>query len=463
MMLRWFFIPLTFLSSTLLLGQRQELSYQEVMGLVKSHHPFAFVADQYPELRAGELLQARGAFDPVLSSSYDQKDFDTKNYWQLWETKLKVPTWYGISAQAGYELYRGTFLDPSRNNPDMGLPSAGLEVSLARGLLMDERRAALRQAQWMRKVGEEERRQKWNELLLKAGSAYWDWAFTFRTKEVLETAVEAGVRQMDAARISYQQGDRPAIDTLDALLLLQDRQARLAEALWELEQARLNLSNFLWQDGLVPMEIQDSIVPEPILDALPQLSLTGDSIALMQADIRTLNPALAQLGYEVEVLAIEKKLRQNDLLPVLNASYNFLYNEDTPVYFTDNYKFGIQFYMPIMLRKERGKLKAVKAKLQQTAWAFEQSTLETRNELRNRFQIYENLRGQIDLFNQMTVNYETILNAERIKFRFGETNIFVINQRELKWIDANVKQADVKRKLLKSALYVDFVAGRLVP
>ena len=62
----------------------------------------------------------------------------------------------------------------------------------------------------------------------------------------------------------------------------------------------------------------------------------------------------------------------------------------------------------------------------------------------------ENYNEQISLAEQNLNNYEKLLKAEEIRFKNGESSIFLINSRENKKIDAQEKLINLKAKVIKS-------------
>jgi hypothetical protein len=77
--------------------------------IVLENHPLAVQARLIQRRAEAERLKASGNFDPKLFSKVDQKYFDEKTYYQLQNSGLSVPAWFGLSAQAGYKLYDGLF------------------------------------------------------------------------------------------------------------------------------------------------------------------------------------------------------------------------------------------------------------------------------------------------------------------------------------------------------------------
>ena len=58
-------------------------------------------------------------------------------------------------------------------------------------------------------------------------------------------------------------------------------------------------------------------------------------------------------------------------------------------------------------------------------------------------------------------NYRTMVRAEETKFKNGESNLFTINAREVKALEAQEKLIDLKTNYLKSIYEVRWSAGLL--
>jgi hypothetical protein len=153
-MYRFIIIPLICIQSILI--AQDTLTFNEFIYAIKNYHPVVKQANLIPELANQGLLKSRGAFDPVLAASFNQKNFDGKNYWTILESKLQIPTYYGISLEGGYQFVTGDYTDPSRTLPSIGLPQAGITATLGKGLYMDERRAFLKQAKLFKNVSKYE-------------------------------------------------------------------------------------------------------------------------------------------------------------------------------------------------------------------------------------------------------------------------------------------------------------------
>ncbi|MFN8397677.1 MAG: TolC family protein [Bacteroidia bacterium] len=122
------------------------IGFLDFLGQVLQYHPIAKQAQIKAESGQAYIQVARGAFDPYLAAAWDAKRYGGKDYWQLFEGGVKVPTWFGTEFYAGWSSAVGTNLDPSQSLPSAGQTALGVEVNLGRGLFIDQRRADLQKA-----------------------------------------------------------------------------------------------------------------------------------------------------------------------------------------------------------------------------------------------------------------------------------------------------------------------------
>jgi outer membrane protein TolC len=73
----------------------------------------------------------------------------------------------------------------------------------------------------------------------------------------------------------------------------------------------------------------------------------------------------------------------------------------------------------------------------------------------------ENARKQVDLSSSIVNNTNGLLRAELRKFELGESSIFLINTREQKLFETQLKLIKTQGEYGKSLLAVYWAAGRL--
>lgn len=423
------------------------LSYREFLGYVKEYHPVAKQAELVLSNAEAELLKARGGFDPKIEVDYDQKQFKGDEYYDILNATFKVPTWYGIELKAGFEENEGIFLNPERTVPENGLYNAGLSVSVAQGLLIDERRAQLKSAKFFVEQSKQEQILLVNELLYNASVAYFDWLQAYKQFQLQEEFLGNAERRFVGVRSSALLGDAAIIDTVEANIPVQNRTLLREQARILLNNKRLALSNFLWIGNNVPMEVQPDVIPEDSLEMVLMQTLGVSPMNTEAFDLSN-HPKLLALQLKGDQLEVDRQFKANNLLPRIDLEFNALSStpDRTETFNSNDYKFGINASFPLFLRKERGALRMAKFKIQDNLFEQDLMQINISNEVNALQQELSSLRDQIDINDQMVVSYEQMLAAELRKFELGESSVFLINSRELKLVESRVKQIKLEQK-----------------
>ena len=342
---------------------------------VKAYHPVIQRADLLERVGAAYELKARGGFDPKAFGNIERKSFDGKTYFTIGDSGLKLPSWLGAEFKAGYAWTNGGFLNPENNLPTSGQAYAGVTWSLGRGLLIDERRATLQKAAILQQANVAERRSIQNDVLLDAGKAYWEWVNAYNDWRIYQEAFRLAEVRLAGVREGFRQGDKPAIDTLESLISVQNRQISVNESRLNYENASRILSNFLWYENELPVEISDLLRPP-----FYQNIAIDEAVAVLidQSENPIVrHPELQQLQFQQQELEVDRRLKREQLKPQVDVSFNFLADgwdfvnrpkdageiNGWNALLTENYKAGVKVGMPLFLRKERGDLQLADLKL----------------------------------------------------------------------------------------------------
>lgn len=440
---------------------------------VRQYHPVIQQANLLNRVGDAYQLKARGGFDPKAYGGIQQKSFDGKTYFTVGETGLKIPSWLGAEFKVGYNWTNGVFLNPENNLPAGGQAYAGVKWSLGRGLLIDERRATLEKAKILQAANLAEQQAIVNDLLLDAGKSYWEWVNAYNNLQIYEEALRLAAFRLEGVKSSFLQGDKPAIDTLESTIQVQNRQIAVNDAKVVYENSRRYLSNFLWYENELPLEVSDLL--RPLI--YQNISLTALEIDLRET-IRNLDvnhPILRQYELKLQQLEVDRRLKKEQLKPQIDVEFNFLADgfdfvnrpKDASeinalnAVFTENYKAGIKVGMPIFRRKERGDLELADLKLLDTKYKLRQKTQEIKNKVLNYQELLDNSRQQVAVNQSMVVNYQDLLVAENEKFRFGESSIFLLNSREQKLIESQLKLVKLLTLYQKNRLGLIWSTGLL--
>jgi outer membrane protein TolC len=426
------------------------MGLREFLGYVKKHHPVVKQAGLVIEQGQAQLLKARGGFDPKIEVDYDRKDFKGTEYYDELRGAFKIPTWYGVEFRAGAERNEGAFLNPSFTVPEEGLYSAGASLQLGQGLWINERMATLRKAKLFRQQTQSERDLLVNAVLFDATQVYFEWWQAAQERELFQGILRNAQIRLDGIKRSVEAGDKAVIDAVESRIAVKNRLLGFEQAKIDFIKKRLELSNFLWLDD-VPVELQETVIPEKALlsqiDAA--LEIMGQSLDLFTVDN---HPKILAMRLQMDQLDVERQLKENKLLPVIEASYDAVSSQwdDGNSYQLSDYKAGISFSMPLFLRKERGDLKLAQIKLQDAKYDLLATSLAIENKVRAIFSEIDSYLVQNDITLEIVQDSQLMLIAEERKFELGDSSIFLINSRETKLIESSLKRLEVGVKLLNS-------------
>ncbi len=439
------------------------LTFDSFMKRVKEHHPLAFHADLKLDKGTTKVRKERGSFDPKVFSDVSQKYFSDKQYYSVINSGLKIPTWYGIEVKGGYTESDGVFLNPQNSTPGAGLWYAGISVPVGQGLFIDKRRAALKKAQIYKESTNAERDLLYNELLYDAGKAYWDWFKSYNAILVYQNALEVGEQRFRAVKQGALFGDKPAIDTVEASIQLQNRMLKLQEAKLNYKNATAMLSVYLWEEGIAPLEVSEITRPkssEEIGTVVPNEELKDALDSLTNQ-----HPLLQQYQFKVNQLKVDKKWKQEQIKPQLNLKYNAINkpvgNDAFANYSVNNYTWGVEFSMSIFLRKERGALELAKLKVNDAELELVAKQAAINYKAVAALNNLETTTEQITLYARTVKDYEQLLNGEKRMFNAGESSLFMVNSRESGYIKTQLKYIELLTKNHKASLELNYAIGLL--
>ncbi|MBX9782950.1 MAG: TolC family protein [Chitinophagaceae bacterium] len=462
-----FFSLILFFSS--LCTQAQDtiriLKEDEFLSIVRTNHPVAKQGGLLIDMARAQLQTIRGEFDPMLYYSNEQKTFDGKNYFNLTNAELAIPTWFGVEVYGGIENNFGDFVNTQTT---AGRSSyAGVSVPLLKDLILDKRRAALKQGQLFMQQSQWERRNVINDLLLDAYVAYWDWAKNYQVLLVLENTIRINQFRYELVKISFQQGDRAAVDTTEALAQLQAFQQMREEAFLKFRKSSLELSTFLWLQNNQPAYISERVIPDTLWAKQNFNTYNVNKLSEWLTQTTSNHPKLQMIDFKLQALEVERRLKFQSLLPKADMKYNFLqrgYNVlggSNYNFFENNYKFGFNVAIPIPNRSGFGQYRAAKIKIQSTSLERGLTQFELENKVRYYYNEVLNLQTQIRIYEDAYLNYVRLFDAEQLKFSLGETTLFFLNTRENKALEALQKLLELKVKFYQSFANLNWASGQL--
>jgi outer membrane protein TolC len=430
---------------SLIIGQNADniLNYVEYIEMVKKHHPIAYQA--HLKLQAGEakLQKAKGGFDPKLEGAVAQKYYDGKNYYSYINAGLKIPTWFGLTGQAGYNITNGNYYNPESKTPDDGLWYAGVSLNLGNGLIIDKRRAELKQAKIYVNSSEMEQKLILNQLIFDASMAYWEWCKSYSKYIVYQKAQQNAYDIYQNVKFSAQLGEKPYIDTLKALIQLQNQDLKLEQQKLNLQNKKIFIETFLWQDGFIPLEIDSTYMPLSL-----NLISEPASINLQIIDSLVLNhPEIQYYMYDIDMAKIDFRLKKEQIKPIINVKYNLLStpNNQSIVgeYDIENYQWGAQIAYPLFTRKERGNIALSEIKINEKESGLTNKKTQIQYKITSTLNNWVSSNEQFNIYQKTVNNYKKLYESEKILYQIGESSLFLVNFRQKELIEAEIKLIEI--------------------
>ena len=447
-----FYIFIFICSSMNLFGQNNptEFTYNEFLGYVKKYHPLVKQADLKLNEAQANLMQARGAFDPKIEVDFNEKQFKDNQYYSILNSSFKIPTWYGIELKAGFDNSEGIYVNPENTLPNSGLTSFGISVPVGQGLFINQRMADLRKAKIARNLNVAERNLQAVEVIYEASVSYVNWKRSYDEVKLYETYLENALIRYNGVSKLIEEGDKPAIDSVEAGIAVKTRRLNLEDAKLKLTKAKLELSNYLWLENNIPLELNDNLFPDATLSKTIKEVLQINELGTIDLDN---HPKIQALDAKIALLKVDRKLKANALLPKLDLSYNYL-SEPSYIdnYRFEDYKIGVNFSFPIFLRKERGSLKLAYLKIQDSEFGLQLERKNLENKIKAQQQEITSLEKQREYIRKLIQDYNTLLNAEDRLFEMGESSLFVINSRENTLVSSQINEIALENRYLNAII-----------
>lgn len=436
---------------------QKTLDLNAYLAWVKLHHPIAKQSEITVANGRAALLQARAGFDPRLEGDYSSKTFDGKAYYNHETYGLRIPTWLGVEVLAQYERGQGAFLNPEANTPADGLYRAGLSLPVGQGLFFDKRRAALRKAQLYRDAAYLEQQSMLNDLLLEAASQYAYWQLSFKELLVYQEAVAISREILDAVRLSYQLGDRAAVDTLEARIQLGNWEQRLREAEISYQENSFKLSLFLWDENGRPLELSPETIPDTSMQALRFPAVQSPDDVVLQ------HPEYQLYDFKLRQLNFDRRLAIETIKPKIDLKFYALNQTTRPELIPlqgEQLGFSVQF--PLLMREGRGQLKINQLERRSTSYDQEMKGNDIRIKLLNANMQQSQLTRIAETQSQLVDQSSQLLEAEKIRFGTGESSIFLLNSREVALVNARLKALEINMRRQINVLDQWWIRGNML-
>jgi outer membrane protein TolC len=350
----------------------------------------------------------------------------------------------GAKVFGSYKLSDGRFpiYENVFNTNELGEFKVGALLSLLRDSTIDDRRFALEDTRLAASQARLDILLVQLKVQYEALQAYWTWVAAGAEIRVYEELLEiAEAREVGLTR-QVREGAQPRIALTENEQNLIRRRTLLAEAQRDFQTAANSLSFYL-RDGEGNLFV-------PARDQLPRADLLSElpDMAEMMADRRRFvldeRPELENLRLAIERAENRVELRRNELKPRLDFEVE-LSRDFGPVgdggegFDSTDTIVGLTFTVPLQRREARGRLRRAEAELRARELEQRRIADEISVELDN---ILTNLDAALrlaDLADDEVEQATAMVEAERKRFRLGAGDFFLVNLREERAADAQIR------------------------
>lgn len=442
----------------------RQLTLRGFVQSIDSNFPKLLSADAERRLVIAKLLEKSGAFDPVLThiSEYLRvQDIFTpgqaKNAIHN-EAKVDLLTRSGMKVFAGMRLNPNDTKTPFVPTGNSGEYYAGVSVPLLRGRAVNEKTIAEKQARLSQPVAQQVYLAARLEVLIKAAGVYWEWLGSKSRLLVSNDLLVIAEQRVSQIKERVKSGDAPALEITEAEQEIERRKAGLVKAQRDLQKTSIQMSVYLWRQGLTPDVV-------PAVDAMPDLApspqrVSDDSWVAARKLAIQLRPELKRIAAERKSVLAELQLAKNQLLPVMDAYA--LQGADTgkngigPVV-----RGGVAISVPLRQRTARGLILAAETKLQKLTFdeASERQRIAAEvddvvSAINTSFEKFQALAAEVD-------KAKSVESGEKLRFAAGDSTLFLVNQRERATAEAKVRLIDAHVEYLQALTAFDIVTCKL--
>ena len=436
------------------------LSYESYLKYVRENNPIANRADNIKQYGELQYRAAKGNFDPFVSGNYENKLLNGTHYYSLVNSSVKIPLFTSQNLKLGYEYGTGVNINPEQFTSSFGLPYIGLEAGLLQGLIIDYRRADLMKSKEYVKYYNAETNNQINGVLYEASVKYFDWLFSLRQVSLNKYFLELAKQRLKGIEALAEIGEKPEMDTVEAAILYQTRLLDYQNAQIEKQKQNNDLAIFH-----SPKNTTNENIEFQTLDSLSTIFIKIKQSLIQNLYLDTINnPIISKYQSLQKVLEIDNRLKKEMIKPRLNVNYNLLsYNPYafSPIYSSNNYKWGIDLSFPLFLRKARNEYKMSNINLTNNSLELQNKNNELIFKLNTLKQSLLLLTEQLENSERLVNFSKKLVEAEKLKFYNGESSLFLLNARENKWLDTELKFSEYQLKFIKIVTTIIYLKGTL--
>ena len=433
------------------LAAQGPLTLTDVLDSVDRNYPPLLAALLEKDVADADILQALGRFDLVLGAQADSDKFGFYPNQRVTLGFDQALTTWGASVYGGWRTGDGSFApyDGKNQTRSLGEWRGGVRVPLLRNREIDDRRGNLQKARIGRRIADLGVDQQRLVIRQLASRRYWDWAAAGRRLGIAQDVLRVAEERDTALRDSAKLGQIPTIEVTENRRQILQRRSQLVEAERGIQQAAIDLSLFYRDSSGDPVLAVRAQIPP----TLPMTSTLSD--AQVEADQRralVLRPEITRLTQQKEQTRVDVQMAENERRPAVDLGMGFTAEGgDGAVRRGPNeLKASLRFELPFQRRTATGKLRSSQAKLSQLTQRERFSRDQVEAEVRDAASAVRASHERALLAKDEVTVALDLADAERERFRFGDSTLFTVNLREQAAVDAELREVNAVNDYLRS-------------
>ncbi len=410
------------------------LTLESVLNRVEEGHPLLKGSQTEKMMASGKLLKALGEFEPTIVNDWELERLAKENKNEnvgFNDTFVEMRHKSGIRGFAGFRAGIGDVRVADLGIGQSNQPLLGIAIPLLRGLNTNPAHAELKKSNLADKQAKLEIQQTRQELYFGAAAQYWDWVAAWKFMEIQRKAVVvAEERSVQLTR----QGSAGSIATFsvdEGMQEVQRRRDGLIKAMRKVDEEKLKLALFLWEDDSL---ISANNFKAPLFPP-PKNIYSIHALKKGKQHAANARPELKMVSLEAELNQIDLELAENNLLPDLTVEAEPTRKPGEFVLGL-GYRFGVRLSFPFYQRKARGELlqetgKAQRLKLLQR-YQLKKITLD----VENAYSAVTRAEERIKVSKKALTLAKKLEKGERTRFKLGATSLLLVNMRERNVLNA---------------------------
>jgi outer membrane protein TolC len=415
---------------------------KDILQSSREYFPQILEAREKLSKATANVQQAEGQFDASIESQlysrpsgyYDGREADARI--------VKPLPYYNSKIYGGYRTSDGSFpiYEDKRVTNDRGEFLFGAEFSLLRDSLIDSKRAKLSNKKIDKDIATVNYLMRQLMVQHDALYHYWVWVSAGKQVKVYQTLLNTAKKRQKALQKKVEKGDVAEIFLTENQQNILKRQGHLQDALRNFNIASNQLALYYRDDQNVMLNINISQLPEKF----PTIAASKDKKHAIE--VVNTRPELQEISYQIDKLQNEEKLGQNSLLPKANIGVEYSTDQgDGDISRSESesiVKLGIS--IPLQRNLGKGRVSAAKASIRQLE--FKQRLLRDKliNEINNAFVNLDTAKRFVQFAQEEAILAKKLEEAEKKRFNNGQSDFFVLNMREEKTAEAEVKTIKAK-------------------